>query len=85
MISFELAEPKTLNEAIALLDAEDPEVRPISGGTALMLMMKSGVFRPSRLVSLQKSNRIIHASMRGSRWKPADRRVGQPVADRTLR
>ena len=24
MISFELAEPKTLNEAIALLDAEDP-------------------------------------------------------------
>lgn len=54
MISFELAEPTTLSEAIALLDAEDPEVRPISGGTALMLMMKSGVFRPSRLVSLQK-------------------------------
>lgn len=54
MIPFELAEPKTLREAIALLDAEDPEVRPISGGTALMLMMKSGVFRPSRLVSLQK-------------------------------
>jgi carbon-monoxide dehydrogenase medium subunit len=54
MISFELAEPKTLSEAIALLDAEDPEVRPISGGTALMLMMKSGVFRPSRLVSLQR-------------------------------
>ena len=54
MISFELAEPSTLSEAIALLDAEDPEVRPISGGTALMLMMKSGVFRPSRLVSLQK-------------------------------
>jgi carbon-monoxide dehydrogenase medium subunit len=54
MISFELAEPKTLSDAIALLDAEDPEVRPISGGTALMLMMKSGVFNPSRLVSLQK-------------------------------
>jgi aerobic carbon-monoxide dehydrogenase medium subunit len=54
MTPFELAEPKTLVEAIALLDAEDPEVRPVSGGTALMLMMKSGVFRPSRLVSLQK-------------------------------
>jgi carbon-monoxide dehydrogenase medium subunit len=54
MISFDLAEPKTLSEAIALLDAEDPEVRPISGGTALMLMMKSGVFRPRRLVSLQQ-------------------------------
>src|ERR1700674_2887360 len=54
MISFELAQPKTLKVAIALLDAEDPEVRPISGGTALMLMMKSGVFRPSRLVRPQK-------------------------------
>ncbi len=54
MTSFDLAEPTTLSEAIALLDAEDPEIRPISGGTALMLMMKSGVFRPSRLVSLQK-------------------------------
>jgi aerobic carbon-monoxide dehydrogenase medium subunit len=54
MISFELAEPTTLGEAISLLDAADPEIRPISGGTALMLMMKSGVFRPTRLVSLQK-------------------------------
>jgi carbon-monoxide dehydrogenase medium subunit len=54
MISFELSEPTTLNEAISLLDPEDPEIRPISGGTALMLMMKSGVFRPARLVSLQK-------------------------------
>jgi aerobic carbon-monoxide dehydrogenase medium subunit len=54
VISFELREPETLSEAIALLDAEDPEVRPISGGTALMLMMKSGVFHPRRLVSLQQ-------------------------------
>jgi carbon-monoxide dehydrogenase medium subunit len=52
MTPFELAEPKTLPEAIGLLDADDPTVRPIAGGTALMLMMKAGVFRPSRLVSL---------------------------------
>jgi len=54
MTPFELVEPESLGEAIALLDPEDPEIRPISGGTALMLMMKSGVFRPTRLVSLQK-------------------------------
>ncbi len=53
MTPFELAEPATLKEAIALLDADDPSVRPIAGGTALMLMMKAGVFRPSRLVSLR--------------------------------
>src|SRR5205823_11087220 len=51
---FELTEPRTLREAIASLDAKDPSVRPISGGTALMLMMKAGVLRPSRLVSLGK-------------------------------
>jgi len=35
-----------------LLDPDDPSVRPIGGGTALMLMMKSGLFQPTRLVSL---------------------------------
>src|ERR1700754_3892160 len=54
MTPFELAEPATLKEAVALLDPEDPTIRPIAGGTALMLMMKSGVFRPSKLISLGK-------------------------------
>ena len=49
-----LAEPKSLAEAIKLLDPDDATVRPIAGGTALMLMMKAGVFRPARLVSLRK-------------------------------
>jgi len=53
MTPFDLAEPGSLKEAIALLDPDDASVRPIAGGTALMLMMKAGVFRPSRLVSLR--------------------------------
>ncbi len=53
MIPFELAEPASLGEAIKLLDPDDASVRPIAGGTALMLMMKAGVFRPARLVSLR--------------------------------
>jgi carbon-monoxide dehydrogenase medium subunit len=53
MIPFELAEPRSLREAAGLLDADDPAVRVIAGGTALMLMMKSGVFQPARLVSLR--------------------------------
>ena len=51
MTSFELAEPRSLADAFALLDEEG--ARPFSGGTALMLMMKAGVFRPTRLVSLR--------------------------------
>ncbi|MEA2823726.1 MAG: aerobic carbon-monoxide dehydrogenase medium subunit [Alphaproteobacteria bacterium] len=54
MIPFDWAEPETLKEAAALLDPDDPTIRPIAGGTALMLMMKAGVFTPSRLVSLAK-------------------------------
>jgi len=54
MVPFELAEPKKLADAVKLLDPDDPTVRPIAGGTALMLMMKAGVFRPTRLVSLRK-------------------------------
>jgi aerobic carbon-monoxide dehydrogenase medium subunit len=53
MIPFELAEPASLAEAIKLLDPDDASVRPIAGGTALMLMMKAGVFRPAKLISLR--------------------------------
>jgi carbon-monoxide dehydrogenase medium subunit len=54
MTPFELLEPGSLAEAIKLLDPEDSDIRPIAGGTALMLMMKAGVFRPRCLVSLRK-------------------------------
>lgn len=53
MTPFELVEPASLGEALALLDPDDPAVRPIGGGTALMLMMKAGFFEPRRLVSLR--------------------------------
>ncbi len=54
MTPFELAEPHTLSEAVALLKSGDAPVRAIAGGTALMLMMKAGVFQPTRLVSLRR-------------------------------
>ena len=53
MTPFELHQPKSLPEAIALLGG-DETARPMSGGTALMLMMKAGVLRPSRLVCLNR-------------------------------
>ena len=54
MTPFELLEPGSLREAIGMLDPDDASVRPIGGGTALMLMMKGGFFRPRRLVSLRR-------------------------------
>jgi carbon-monoxide dehydrogenase medium subunit len=47
-----MAEPKSLKEAVALLDPQEPTIRAVAGGTALMLMMKAGVFTPTRLICL---------------------------------
>ena len=53
MTPFDLAEPRSLREALDLLADADPAVRAASGCTALMLMMKAGVLKPTRLVSLR--------------------------------
>jgi aerobic carbon-monoxide dehydrogenase medium subunit len=92
MAPFELSQPATLAEALGLLDAEG--TRPLSGGTALMLMMKAGVLRPSRLVSLRRLGlEGIHAngdlrigamtSLRALE-KSATVKKGWPVIARTL-
>jgi carbon-monoxide dehydrogenase medium subunit len=52
MRGFELVHPASLREAIEVIDTDDTSVRPMAGGTALMLMMKTGVFQPTRLVYL---------------------------------
>jgi aerobic carbon-monoxide dehydrogenase medium subunit len=93
MAPFELAQPKTLQEAIALLDAEN--ARPLSGGTALMLMMKAGVLRPARLVSLAKlglnriestgSLRIGAMTTLSAVERSPEIRKSWPVITRTLR
>jgi len=54
MAPFELAEPRSLGEALELLRADERGARPMGGGTALMLMMKAGVLRPTRLVNLRR-------------------------------
>ena len=95
MAPFDLAQPDTLQEAIALLGAEG--ARPFGGGTALMLMMKACVLRPHRLVSLHrlKLSSIESGSGRGLRIgamttlsaleRSPEVRKGWPVIARTLR
>lgn len=93
MSPFELAEPKSLAEAFSLLDEDG--VRPLSGGTALMLMMKAGVLRPTRLVSLRALGldrieadadlRIGAMTTLGALERSAAVKKGWPVITRTLR
>lgn len=63
MTPFEILEPRSLKEATSLLDPDDASIRPIGGGTALMLMMKAGVFQPTRLISL-RSVESFHSELK---------------------
>jgi carbon-monoxide dehydrogenase medium subunit len=49
-----MVEPTSLKEAMSMLDPQQPTIRPVAGGTALMLMMKAGVFQPTRLICLHR-------------------------------
>jgi aerobic carbon-monoxide dehydrogenase medium subunit len=51
---FELDEPATVAEALALLARHDGECRVIAGGTALVPLLRLGLARPERLVSLHR-------------------------------
>ena len=53
MRRFELVEPRTLEEACGLL-SDNNEARAIAGGTALLTLIKQGVFLPKTLVNLKK-------------------------------
>ena len=93
MRPFELLEPRTLGDAISALG--DEGARPMSGGPAVMLMMKAGVLRPSRLVSLRRlglegieangSLRVGAMTSLRALEKSEAVRKGWPVITRTLR
>src|SRR5438552_4263328 len=52
MIPFELHTPTTLSEALQLLNQYGDDARPMSGGTALVLLMQQRLVRPEHVVSL---------------------------------
>jgi aerobic carbon-monoxide dehydrogenase medium subunit len=53
MRRFDLIEPTTLEEACAVI-ADDGDAKVIAGGTALLTLIKHGIFVPKTLVNLKK-------------------------------
>jgi xanthine dehydrogenase YagS FAD-binding subunit len=62
MEAFEYARPKSTQEAIKLLGGES--ALALAGGTDLISLMKEGVARPKRLVSLQRVSELKGISFR---------------------
>jgi carbon-monoxide dehydrogenase medium subunit len=63
MKSFEFIEATDIKGALNCLDVDDSQIRTQAGGTALMLMMKSGVYQPSKLVSLRGISNLDHINV----------------------
>ncbi len=53
MRRFEILEPKSIAEACNILAAEE-DVKLIAGGTALLILIKQGIFVPKTLINLKK-------------------------------
>ena len=64
MEAFEYARPKSTQEAIKLLTGAEGEALALAGGTDLISLMKDGVARPKRLVSLQHVSELKGISFR---------------------
>ena len=60
MTDLNIHEPNNLTDAFALLSQSQDTARPMGGGTALMLMMKAQLFKPSALISLAKVDPRFH-------------------------
>ena len=54
MRRFNIVEPKSIEEACRIL-SENEEVKLIAGGTALLIVIKHGLFLPKTLVNLKKT------------------------------
>src|SRR5574341_748726 len=53
MRRFNILEPKSIQEACKIL-SDDEDVKLISGGTALLILIKHGILLPKTLVNLKK-------------------------------
>ncbi|HME60294.1 MAG TPA: FAD binding domain-containing protein, partial [Candidatus Binatia bacterium] len=51
--SFDLLQPRSLQEAVELLQKHGDESRPIAGGTTLVILMKQRALHYKYLVDLQ--------------------------------
>ena len=69
MRRFEILEPKSIAEACKILAAEE-DVKLIAGGTALLILIKQGIFVPKTLINLKKirdAGEITYNSKNGLR------------------
>jgi carbon-monoxide dehydrogenase medium subunit len=58
MPNIKLLQPRSLDEAVGLLGAQKDEIKIISGGTALVIMLKNRLIAPATLLSLGRLSEL---------------------------
>lgn len=80
MDDFEFAAPRSLHEALALLQAPGGGAAPLAGGTDLIVQLKEGHKRPARVVDLKAIPELSSLT-----WLPdGGLRIGGAVSCRRL-
>jgi carbon-monoxide dehydrogenase medium subunit len=74
MPNIKLLQPNSIDEAVALLAAQNDDTKIISGGTALVIMLKNRLIAPATLLSLGRL-----AELRGIRYNRAQGCIGALV------
>jgi len=62
---FALIEPRSVAEAVEALGGADGDARLIAGGTALVPMLRMGLLRPERVVSLHRIDELARVAVSG--------------------
>ena len=58
MPNIKLLQPAKLDEAVAVLAAENEEAKIIAGGTALVIMLRNRLIAPATLISLGRLDEL---------------------------
>jgi carbon-monoxide dehydrogenase medium subunit len=62
---FELIEPSSVAEAVQALGRADGDARLVAGGTALVPMLRMGLLRPERVISLHRIAELGRVAVSG--------------------
>lgn len=79
MRRFELALPRTVDEALRVLSERGPDAKLLAGGTDLLPQLKNGLLKPACVVDLSGVERL-----RALRADGSGLRIGAAVSARTL-
>jgi carbon-monoxide dehydrogenase medium subunit len=77
---FEYFTPKTLKEALTLLDQYQDDYKIIAGGQSLLIMMRQGLIKPAHLIDIKGISELDYIQSNGKKGV----KIGALTTHRTI-